>query len=141
MSRPLRRGRPVGQLDPLGLPAAEWFPLLHADAGGYVSWPVEPMTKYFASDLPEAQVRVLAATQHPTFHGVNDEAVGDTVAYATRPTWSVVSENDLIIPAQLQMLFAGRDESTVVPVQTGHLPMFSDPEGVAAAIITASEGY
>jgi pimeloyl-ACP methyl ester carboxylesterase len=124
-----------------GGPQPEWFPLLHADAGGYVSWPVDAMGKYFASDMPEAEVRVLAATQHPTFYGVNDGTVGDTVAYATRPTWSVVSENDLIIPAQVQMLFAGGMKSTVVPVQTGHLPMFTDPEGVAAAIVTASAGY
>jgi pimeloyl-ACP methyl ester carboxylesterase len=124
-----------------GGPLPEWFPMLHVDAGGYVSWPVEPMIKYFASGLPEAQVRVLAATQHPTFGGVNDEPVGDTVAYATRPTWSVVSENDLIIPAQVQMLFAAGMKSTVVPVQTGHLPMFADPAGVAAAIVTASKGY
>jgi pimeloyl-ACP methyl ester carboxylesterase len=124
-----------------GGPQPEWFPLLHADAGGYISWPVDPMIKYFASGLPEPQVRVLAATQHPTFAGVNDGTVGDTAAYATRPTWSVVSENDLIIPAQLQMLFAEGMKSTVVPVQTGHLPMFADPSSVAAAIITASKGY
>ncbi len=122
-------------------PLPEWFPLLHADAGGYVSWPVGPMGKYFASGLPEAQVRVLAATQHPTFGGVNDEAIGDKVAYADRPTWSVISENDLIIPAPLQTHFAEVMKSTVVPVKTGHLPMFADPAGVAAAIITASKGY
>jgi pimeloyl-ACP methyl ester carboxylesterase len=124
-----------------GGPPPEWLKLLHVDAGGYVSWPVEPMIKYFASGLPEAQVRVLAATQHPTFGGVNDGAVGKTVAYATRPTWSVVSENDLIIPPQVQMLFAGLMKSTVVPVKTGHLPMFADPAGVAAAIVTGASGY
>jgi pimeloyl-ACP methyl ester carboxylesterase len=122
-------------------PLPEWFKLLHADAGGYITWPVEPMGKYFASGLPAAQVRVLAATQHPTFAGVNDDAVGDTVAYAGKPTWSVVSENDQIIPAPLQMHFAEVMKSTVVPVKTGHLPMFADPKGVAAAIITASKGY
>ena len=124
-----------------GFPLPEWFPLLRADAGGYVSWPVEPMGKYFASGLPADQVKVLAATQHPTFGGVNDEPVGDTVAYAGKPTWSVVSQQDLIIPAALQMHFAEVMKSTVVPVETGHLPMFADPKGVAAAIITASKGY
>lgn len=122
-------------------PPPEWFSQLHADAGGYVSWPVEQMGKYFASGLPADQVKVLAATQHPTFAGVNDEAIGDKVAYAGKPAWSVVSQNDLIIPAPLQMHFADVMKSTVVPVETGHLPMFADPKGVADAIITASKGY
>jgi pimeloyl-ACP methyl ester carboxylesterase len=119
----------------------EWFPLLHVDAGGYVTWPADAMAKYFASGLPEAEARVLAATQHPTFGGVNDGKVGDTVAWSSRPTWSVISENDLIIPPGLQHHFADVMKSTVVPVKTGHLPMFADPAGVAAAIITASSGY
>jgi pimeloyl-ACP methyl ester carboxylesterase len=120
-------------------PAPVWFKDLHADAGGYVSWPLAPMTKYFASGLPAKQVEVLAATQHPTFGGVNDEKIGPTVAYSSKPAWSVVSEEDLIIPAALQMHFAEVMKSTVVPVKTGHLPMFKDPKGVAAAIIAAAK--
>lgn len=119
-------------------PPPAWLKMLHADAGGYVTWPADAMAAEFASGLPASEARVLAATQHPTFAGVNDQAIGDKVAYASRPTWSVVSQQDHIIPAPLQMHFAEVMKSHVVTVKTGHLPMLADPKAVADAIIAAS---
>jgi pimeloyl-ACP methyl ester carboxylesterase len=122
-------------------PAPAWLSMLHADAGGYVTWPSEPWAAEFATGLPAEEQATLHAVQHPTFYGVNDNAVGDTVAWGTRPTFSVISEQDHIIPAPLQQMFAQQMRSTVVTVPTGHLAMIADPEGVARAIITASNSY
>ena len=122
-------------------PAPAWLSMLHADAGGYVTWPAEAWSAEFATGLPAAEQATLHAVQHPTFYGVNDNPVGDTVAWSSRPTYSVVSQQDHIIPAQLQMLFAQQMHSTVVPVPTGHLAMVQDPEAVANAIITAANSY
>ena len=119
-------------------PPPAWLKMLHADAGGYVTWPADAMAAEFASGLPASEAKVLAATQHPTFAGVNNQPVGDKVAYASRPTWSVVSQDDHIIPAPLQMHFAQLMKSKVVPVKTGHLPMLADPKAVADAIIAAA---
>jgi len=126
-------------LSPFPTPA--WLGMLHADAGGYVTWPSAPWAAEFATGLPAPEQAALHAVQHPTFYGVNDNAVGSTVAWSTRPTYSVVSEQDHIIPAQLQMLFAQQMHSTVVPVPTGHLAMIQDPEAVAKAIIAAANSY
>ncbi|NBW09499.1 MAG: alpha/beta hydrolase [Caulobacteraceae bacterium] len=124
-----------------GFPPPAWFASLHADAGGYVTWPISTWKTEFATGLPEGEQEMLHATQHPTFHGVNDETVGATAAWSTRPVFSVVSQQDHIIPAPLQMLFAQQMHSTVVPVEAGHLAMLIAPEETAKAIIAAANSY
>jgi pimeloyl-ACP methyl ester carboxylesterase len=123
-------------LAPFGTP--EWLGKLHADAGGYVSWPEDAMAQYFAAGLPEDEIKVYAATQSPTFGGVYDQPIGETAAYTGRPAWSVVSDEDQIIPAPLQMQSADTMKSTVVHVPAGHLVMLIAPEAVAKAIIAAA---
>lgn len=122
-------------------PKPAWFATLHADAGGYVTWPLDSWKSEFATGLPSAEQDMLHATQHPTFYGVNDNAIGATAAWATRPVVSVVSQQDHIIPAPLQMLFAQQMHSTVVPVEAGHLAMLTAPEETAKAIIAAANSY
>ena len=41
-------------------PPPVWFPMLHADAGGWVTWPAEPMATYFSAGLPAELQAVLA---------------------------------------------------------------------------------
>jgi pimeloyl-ACP methyl ester carboxylesterase len=122
-------------------PKPAWFATLHADAGGYVTWPLDSWKSEFATGLPSGEQDMLHATQHPTFYDVNDNAVGATAAWATRPVFSVVSQQDHIIPAPLQMLFAQQMHSTVVPVEAGHLAMLIAPEDTAKAIISAANSY
>lgn len=121
-------------------PKPPWVEKLHVDAGGFVTWPADLLQKEFASGLPVQLARTIASTQHPTFHGVNNDKVGTTLAYSTRPSWSVVSSEDRIIPAPLQMHFADVMKAKVVTVKTGHLPMLADPKAVARTIVAASRG-
>ncbi|MDB5561920.1 MAG: hypothetical protein JWN11_1338 [Hyphomicrobiales bacterium] len=124
-------------LKPLGAPPP-WLAMLHVDAKGYTTWPRKPMAQYFAAGLKPVDQLVVWATQAPTFGGINDQAVGQTVAYSSKPTWSVVSGKDQIIPPQLQLHFADVMKSTVVKVNSGHLPMLATPREVANAIIKAA---
>lgn len=119
-------------------PAPEWFSSLHADAGGWVTWPAEPMARWFSAGLPAEQQAVLAATQHPTFYQLNDGAIGATPAWARQPTSYVVATEDQIIPAALQRHFATTMDATVVEAKAGHLVMLAEPEAVARAIIAAA---
>jgi pimeloyl-ACP methyl ester carboxylesterase len=122
-------------------PKPAWFATLHADTGGFVTWPLDSWKSEFATGLPSGEQDMLHATQHPTFYGVNDNAIGATAAWSTRPVFSVVSQQDHIIPAPLQMLFAQQMHSTVVPVEAGHLAMLIKPEETARAIIAAANSY
>lgn len=117
----------------------EWQAFIHADSGGYLSWPADAMAKYFAPDLsPEAQA-VLAATQGPTFAGAFDGKV-TAPAYAAKPTWSVISDQDQIIPPPLQEAFASKMGASIVHVPSSHVPMLSQPQAVADAILAAVDG-
>lgn len=120
-------------------PQPEWFSSLHADAQGWVTWPAEPMARWFSAGLPARQQAMLAATQHPTFFGVNDNAIGATAAWSVKPTHYVVAGGDQIIPAQLQTHFATTMNATVTHADGGHLIMLAQPRVVADAILAAVE--
>jgi pimeloyl-ACP methyl ester carboxylesterase len=122
-------------IQPFGTP--EYFPSIHADAGHYSTWPADAMQKWFAPDVPADEVEVMAATQGPFFLGIFDEVV-TTAAYKTKPTWFVVATQDQIIPPPLQTHFAELTKATVVPVEASHVPMVSQPEAVANAILSAA---
>jgi pimeloyl-ACP methyl ester carboxylesterase len=113
-----------------------WQADLHVDAQGWLSWPAGAMAKYFAPDVPPEQAAVLAATQGPTFSGAFDGKI-TTAAYATKPSWFVIADNDQIIPPQLQQIFADSMKATAVHVSASHVAMVSQPQAVADAIIAA----
>jgi pimeloyl-ACP methyl ester carboxylesterase len=114
----------------------EWQASLHADAMGYLSWPADAMAKYFAPDLTPEQAALLAATQAPTFAGAFDGKI-TAAAYSSKPTWSVIADNDQIIPAVLQQMFADTMGATVVHASASHVVMLSQPQVVADAILAA----
>lgn len=118
--------------------APPWVGLLHADAGGWVTWPAEAMATWFATSLSPERQAVLAATQHPTFYQVNDGAVGEVAAWTVRPTTYVIATKDQIIPPPLQHMFAEAMNAEVVEVEGGHLVMLNQPDAVAAAIVSAA---
>lgn len=114
----------------------EWFGEIHADAGGYLSWSADGMARYFAPDLLPADAALLAATQAPLFAGAFDGKV-TTAAFARKPSWFVIADDDRIIPAPLQAFFAERMGATTVHVPASHVAMLSQPEAVAQAIVAA----
>jgi hypothetical protein len=68
-------------------------------------------------------------------------AVGKiTTAFTKKPTWFVVADNDRIIPAPLQVLFAEKMGATAIHVPSSQVPMLSQPQTVADAIVAAVDG-
>jgi pimeloyl-ACP methyl ester carboxylesterase len=117
----------------------EWQSQLHVDAQGWLTWSPAGMAKYFAPDISPEDAAVLAATQAPQFSGAFDSKLTST-AYTSKPSWFVISDNDQIIPAQLQAAFAGKMKATPIHVASSHVPMLSQPQAVADAIVAAVEG-
>jgi pimeloyl-ACP methyl ester carboxylesterase len=116
----------------------EWQAQIHADAGGYLTWPAEGMAKYFAPDIPADEAALLAATQAPTFSGAFDGKV-TSAAFMAKPSYYVIADNDQIIPAFLQQIFADGMKATTTHVAASHVAMLSQPQAVADAIIAAVE--
>ena len=98
----------------------------------------EDIAKYFAPELSSAEANLLAVTQGP----INTAAFGEKVsvaAWRTKPSWSIVAENDQMIAPSLE-----RDEAKAMHAKTTFLPsshaaMLSHPKEVAGVIIEATE--
>jgi pimeloyl-ACP methyl ester carboxylesterase len=116
-----------------------WQSEVHADAQGWLTWTATGMAKYFSPDVPPEAAALLAATQAPMFSGAFDGKV-TTVAYASKPSWYVIADNDQIIPPPLQQIFADAMKATIVHVASSHVAMISQPQAVADAIIAAVDG-
>ena len=99
--------------------------------------PSDAVVKHFASDLPPAEARVVAATQGP----INVSAFGtkvSNVAWKTKPSWYIVSTLDGAIAPDLERFFAKRMKATTTELNASHVPMLSKPNDVAAVIMDAA---
>jgi pimeloyl-ACP methyl ester carboxylesterase len=107
------------------------------DKQGFMTLPTDAVVKHFASDLPPAEARVVAATQGP----VNVSAFGtkvSTVAWKTKPSWYIVSKLDGAIAPDEERFFAKRMKATTTELNTSHVAMLSKPNEVAAVIMDAA---
>ena len=116
----------------------EWQKEIRADAHGVLTWSAEGMARYFAPDIPAAEAALLAATQAPISAAAFEGRVTEA-AFTRKPSWFVISDNDQVIPAGLQQVFAEAAKATTIHVASSHVPMLSQPQAVADAIIAAVE--
>ena len=109
----------------------------NVDAQGFMSLATDSVVKHFASDLPEEEARIVAATQGP----LNVSAFGAKVADAawkSKPSWFIVAQKDGVIPPDLERSFAKRMKATTTELTSSHVPMLSQPKAVAAVIMEAA---
>ena len=93
----------------------------------------------FAGDVPAEQAAFMADSQ--VRWGV--AALGGTVsepAWRTRPSWYLVTTQDLMIPPQAQRAMSQRAGSKVTEVAASHSVFLSQPAAVAAVIEQAAAG-
>jgi len=93
----------------------------------------------FAADLPEAQVKVAAATQRPITDAAGNEPSGGA-AWKTLPSWFIYGSGDMAIPPATHAFMAERARSRHTEVVKGasHLVMLSHPAEVAKMIREAT---
>lgn len=120
-----------------GQPAPPWLSALQPDSAGYLRLSNEAVAKYFAQDLPAAEISVIAATQGPTFSGVFDEKL-TAAAYETRPSWYIVAKHDGMIPPAAEEAMAKAIGAKVTELSTSHVAMLSKPREVADVILAAA---
>lgn len=119
-------------------PRASGLDHVVTDKEGFVTLSSEGIARHFAQDLPEAETGLMAVTQGP-IRGANFEEKVTVAAWRTRPTWFIVSENDLMIPPALQKANAKAIAARIVSLSASHVPQLSKPAEVAHAIIAAAE--
>jgi pimeloyl-ACP methyl ester carboxylesterase len=110
---------------------------LKPDAAGFLYVDRAQFHAQVAADIPEAEARVMAATQKPVNSTVFAASV-DRAAWKTVPSWYVVTANDHAINPDLERFYAKRMHATVTEVKSSHVPFISHPRAVADVIERAA---
>jgi pimeloyl-ACP methyl ester carboxylesterase len=108
------------------------------DDDGYLRLSDEGVSRYFAPDLPVTEQKVIGAVQG-RYHTRTFTAPVSRAAWRDKPTFTVVSTEDLIIAPQLQRDQVKAANATAIEVAGSHVVMLSHPEQVAGHIIRAAK--
>jgi pimeloyl-ACP methyl ester carboxylesterase len=92
----------------------------------------------FAGDLPEAEQKVVWATQSAPVPDLFAQNV-DGVAWRSKPSWFIVATADRMVHPALQRAAAKRMGATAVELRTSHVPMLSQPHAVLDVIGKAAD--
>ena len=90
----------------------------------------------FAQDIDPEEANVLAAEQKPIQGTTFSDASGPP-AWASLPSWCLISTNDRIIQPADQVIMANRAHATTIKVPSGHFSLVSHPNAVAELIEAA----
>ena len=92
----------------------------------------------FAGDLPEAEQKVVWATQAVPVPDLFTQKV-DGVAWRSKPSWYIVATEDRTVHPELERFVAKRMGATTVEMHTSHVPMLSQPHAVLDVIRKAAD--
>ncbi|MEU8689979.1 alpha/beta hydrolase [Streptomyces sp. NPDC048665] len=91
----------------------------------------------FAADVPAAQAALMAAEQRPIAQAALEEKA-TSAAWKTKPSWDVVTTQDLNIPPAVQRFMAKRAHAHTTEVAASHSVAVSHPRLVADVIERAA---
>jgi pimeloyl-ACP methyl ester carboxylesterase len=96
---------------------------------------------HFCADVPPPQAARMAATQRPATQEALVEPSGERPLWKEVPSWFLIGEKDLIIPAALQHFMAERAGArrTIEILGASHALTVSQPEATAQLILEAAE--
>jgi pimeloyl-ACP methyl ester carboxylesterase len=108
------------------------------DASGYLRLSFKGIDAYFAQDLPPEERKVLYATQIP-WAAKGTLTKISKAAWKNKPSWCIIGLNDETVPATLTKAEAKMINATTLELESSHVPMLSQPNKVAAFIISAAQ--
>ena len=110
---------------------------LITDSGGFLYINSTQFHDMFAQDVNSTEANIMAATQKPAKQSILAEKSGPP-AWKQLPTWYEVSENDRMIPPDLERQFAKQINATTISLSSSHVPMVSHPKEIAQLILNAT---
>ncbi|MGW4241904.1 alpha/beta fold hydrolase [Nocardia sp. NPDC004722] len=132
-------------VDPIRFPGALLGPatidirprldILNADV--YIK--TEDFPAVFAGDVAADEAARMAATQHPLALTAQLEPSGDP-AWATVPSWDLITLDDKAIPPAGQWFMAQRAGSHIETVHSSHAVMVAHPDAVVGIVLDAIDG-
>ena len=113
-------------------------PEFQLSSDGFLSLSQKGINEFFAQDATPDERKIILVTQVPWAASATQQKVYSP-AWKTKPSWSIVAAKDGMINPDLQRFKAKLIKATSIELQTGHVPMVTDPKKVAAFIISAAE--
>jgi pimeloyl-ACP methyl ester carboxylesterase len=92
-----------------------------------------------AHDVPTNEANVLAVAQKPTNESIAGEKSGPP-AWRQIPSWYQISENDRLIPPEIQRTYADRMNASILSINSSHSSLLSHPDEIAELILNATKG-
>ena len=112
--------------------------LLIPDSGGFLYLNSTLFQNSFAQDVNSTEASVMAAVQKPFNQSLFTEKSGPP-AWKQLPTWYQISENDRMIPPDVQRSFAERMNATTISLNASHASLVSHPKEIAELILNATK--
>jgi pimeloyl-ACP methyl ester carboxylesterase len=115
----------------------------HVEAPEGRIWLKHSGIKHFAGDLPEAEQKLVYATQGAPVADLPNQKVEGT-AWKSKPCWYVLATQDQTVHPDLQHFVSQRMKAATTEVASSHVPMLSKPDVVldvirkAASAVSAS---
>jgi pimeloyl-ACP methyl ester carboxylesterase len=101
-------------------------------------WLKQSGVPFFCGDLPEAEQKLVYATQGVPVPDLFDQK-HDGVAWKTKPSWYIVGAEDRTVHPELERFAAKRMGATTVELRSSHVPMLSQPHAVLDVIRAAAK--
>lgn len=107
------------------------------DSAGFLYFKPDKFHELVAQDVDPVETDILAAVQKPFNQSIGMEKSGPP-AWKHIPTWYQISENDRLIPPDIQRSYAERMNATTISLNSSHASLISHPDEVADLIINAT---
>jgi len=101
-------------------------------------WLMPDGIESFAGDLPDAEQKVVWATQAAPVSDLFTQKVGGA-AWRSKPSWYIVATEDRTVHPELERFAAKRMGATTVELRSSHVPMLSQPQAVLDVIRNAAK--
>lgn len=108
------------------------------DGAGYLTLSAKGVEAHFAQDLPVETRSTIYSTQTPWAVQATIQKVSHP-AWKTKPSWFIIGEDDQTVLPALARAEAKMIGATTLELNSSHVPMLSQPEKVAAFVISAAE--
>ena len=108
----------------------------HIEAPEGRIWLKQSGVKHFAGDLPQAEQKLVYATQGVPVADLFNQKVEGT-AWKSKPSWYVLANEDQTVHPDLQRFVSKRMKAATTEVSSSHVPMLSKPDIVLEVIRTA----
>jgi pimeloyl-ACP methyl ester carboxylesterase len=104
---------------------------------GFVSLSEKAINEHFVPDATPEERKLIYATQVALHASAGEEKVYSP-AWKTKPSWYIVAKHDGVINPDLERFKAKLINATTLELDSGHVPMVTEPKKVTNFIIEAA---